>query len=84
MQERFLGERFAPSSMNFLAMTHGHAAGQKPGRIDRIGLSGVRAQRFGVLGFGGWGGAGFKIVGLRVYWFRVSQACRQRNLDYYS
>ncbi|CAE7470101.1 unnamed protein product, partial [Symbiodinium pilosum] len=27
LQDRFLGERFAPSSMNFLAMTHGHAAG---------------------------------------------------------
>ena len=49
--------------MNFLAMTHGHAAGQKPGRIDRIGLSGVRARRFGVLGFGVGGVQGLRLWG---------------------
>ncbi|CAE8646232.1 unnamed protein product [Polarella glacialis] len=29
LQDRLLGEQFAPSSMNFLAMTHGRAVGQQ-------------------------------------------------------
>ncbi|CAE6942571.1 unnamed protein product [Symbiodinium natans] len=53
MQDRFLGERFAPSSMNFLAMTHGHAAGQKGADPQKIAKLLSAAETWGP-GDSGW------------------------------
>jgi len=53
LQDRFLGERFAPSSMNFLAMTHGHAAGQKGADPKKIAKLLSAAETWGP-GDSGW------------------------------
>ncbi|CAL1155828.1 unnamed protein product [Cladocopium goreaui] len=53
LQDRFLGEQFAPSSMNFLAMTHGHAAGQKGADPKKIAKLMSAAKSWGP-GTDGW------------------------------
>lgn len=53
LQDRFLGEQFAPSSMNFLAMTHGHAAGQKGADPKKIAKLMSAAKHWGP-GTEGW------------------------------
>ncbi|CAJ1405512.1 unnamed protein product [Effrenium voratum] len=53
LQDRFLGEQFAPSSMNFLAMTHGHAAGQHGADPKKIAKLMSAAKNWGP-GKDGW------------------------------
>ena len=53
LQDRLLGEQFAPSSMNFLAMTHGHSAGQKGADPKKIAKLMSAAKHWGP-GTDGW------------------------------
>jgi len=52
-EDRLMGERFAPSSMNFLAMTHGRLAGQKGADPKKIAKLFSAAENWGP-GDSGW------------------------------